>query len=52
VSLQRTVEAILGQRLHKQNFRRLVETARLVEATGRYATSTRGRPAEFFRYAR
>jgi hypothetical protein len=51
LSMQRVTEAILGQRLHKQNFRRLVETARLVEATGRYATSTRGRPAEFFRFA-
>jgi hypothetical protein len=28
--LQRTVEAISGRRLHKQNFRRLVETGALV----------------------
>src|SRR5262249_53942002 len=32
--LQRTVEAISGRRLHKQNFRRLVETTALVEPTG------------------
>src|SRR5262249_46371829 len=31
--LQRTVEAISGRHLHKQNFRRLVETAALVEPT-------------------
>ena len=33
--LQRTVEAILGPHLHKQNFRRLVEGAGLVETDGR-----------------
>ena len=32
--LQRTVEAISGRHLHKQNFRRLVEAAALVEPTG------------------
>ena len=32
--LQRTVEAISGRHLHKQNFRRLVEGAALVEPTG------------------
>ena len=41
--LQRRVEAISGRRLHKQNFRRLVETAALVEPTGE--TSTDRRPA-------
>jgi len=34
--LQKTVEAILGPHLHKQNFRRLVETGGLVEPTGEY----------------
>ena len=34
-ALQHTVEAISGRHLHKQNFRRLVETAALVESTGR-----------------
>ena len=32
--LQKTVEAILGPHLHKQNFRRLVEGCGLVEPTG------------------
>src|ERR687898_3112455 len=46
--LQRTVEAISGRRLHKQNFRRLVETGALVEPTGDLSTSTGGRPAARF----
>ena len=32
--LQQTVESIFGRPIHKQNFRRLVETAGLVEPTG------------------
>jgi hypothetical protein len=48
--LQRTVEALAGVRLHKQNFRRLVERNGLVEGTGKRATSTGGRPAELFRF--
>lgn len=50
--LQRTVEAISGRHLHKQNFRRLVETGSLVEPTGDYATATGGRPAARFRFRR
>jgi hypothetical protein len=50
--LQRTVEAISGRRLHKQNFRRLVETAALVEPTGDTSTTTGGRPAALFRFRR
>lgn len=50
LELQRTVEAISGIRLHKQNFRRLVEAQGLVEGTGRIARKTRGRPAEQFRF--
>jgi hypothetical protein len=50
LTLQRTVEALAGVRLHKQNFRRLVERNRLVEGTGRRARSTGGRPAELFRF--
>jgi hypothetical protein len=48
--LQRTVEAISGRRLHKQNFRRLVEAAALVEPTGETSTTTGGRPAALFRF--
>jgi hypothetical protein len=50
--LQRTVESISGRRLHKQNFRRLVESAALVEPTGETSTATGGRPAALFRFRR
>lgn len=50
--LQRTVEAISGRHLHKQNFRRLVENAALVEPTGEMSTQTGGRPAALFRFRR
>lgn len=50
--LQKTVEAILGPHLHKQNFRRLVEGAGLVEPTGEVKTRTGGRPAKLFRFRR
>jgi hypothetical protein len=52
LDLQRTVEAISGIRLHKQNFRRLVEGQGLVEGTGKMAAASRGRPAELFRFRR
>ncbi len=50
--LQRVVEALEGVRLHKQNFRRLVEKGGLVEGTARYDSRTGGRPAELFRFRR
>jgi hypothetical protein len=50
--LQHTVEAISGRHLHKQNFRRLVETEALVEPTGVMSTQTGGRPAALFRFRR
>jgi len=50
--LQKTVEALLGLHVHKQNFRRLVEKGGLVERTGRVTTRTGGRPAEQFRFRR
>jgi hypothetical protein len=50
--LQRTVEAISGRHLHKQNFRRLVEAGALVEPTGVMSTQTGGRPAALFRFRR
>jgi len=52
LELQRTVEALSGVRLHKQNFRRLVEGQGLVEGTGRVSRKTGGRPAEQFRFRR
>lgn len=50
LSLQRTVEALAGLTLHKQNFRRLVEQQELVEETGETESETGGRPAKLFRY--
>ncbi|HEX2253623.1 MAG TPA: hypothetical protein VHQ65_10185 [Thermoanaerobaculia bacterium] len=51
LQLQRVVEALAGLRLHKGNFRRLVERGGLVEGTGEL-THTGGRPAELFRFRR
>jgi hypothetical protein len=50
--IQRTVEAISGRHLHKQNFRRLVESAALVEPTGELSLATGGRPAALYRFRR
>jgi len=52
LELQRAVEALAGLRQHKQNFRRLVAEQGLVEGTGKFSTSARGRPAELFRFRR
>ena len=48
--LQNTVEALAGLRLHKQNFRRLVEAQGLVEETGGMTRGTSGRPAKLFAF--
>lgn len=48
--LQAVAEAVSGLTLHKQNFRRGVERAGLVEPTG-VMSATGGRPAELFRFA-
>jgi hypothetical protein len=52
LQLQRVVEALAGLPVHKQNFRRLVETGGLVEGTGRHLAETGGRPAELFGFRR
>ena len=52
LELQRTVEALAGLKLHKQNFRRLVAEQGLVEGTAKFAAAARGRPAELFRFRR
>ncbi|MFQ5739575.1 MAG: hypothetical protein ACE5JX_11235 [Acidobacteriota bacterium] len=52
LQLQKLVEALAGLRLHKQNFRRLVEKGGLVEGTRRLHRQTGGRPAELFRFRR
>jgi len=52
LQLQRVVEALSGAKLHKQNFRRLVTAADLVEPIGRTSKIGKGRPAELFRFRR
>jgi hypothetical protein len=52
LQLQRTVEALAGRRLHKQNFRRLIDQQHLVEETGGVSTDTGGRPAKLFSFRR
>ena len=44
------MEALTGMRLHKQNFRRLVENGRFLEATPGRERAARGRPAKLFRF--
>lgn len=48
--LQRTVEAVAGRPLHKQNFRRLILQQNLVEETGEAETQVQGRPARLYRF--
>jgi hypothetical protein len=52
LQLQRAVEALAGQLVHKQNFRRLVEQQELVEETGQMTMETGGRPAKLFCFRR
>lgn len=52
LQLQRSVEAIAGRPLHKQNFRRLIEGQELVEDTGKTTQDTGGRPAKLVRFRR
>jgi hypothetical protein len=50
LQLQRTVEALAGLLVHKQNFRRLIEQQELVEEAGGTASDSAGRPAKLFRF--
>jgi hypothetical protein len=50
LQLQRSVEALAGRLVHKQNFRRLMEQQQLVEEAGAIAADTVGRPAKLFRF--
>lgn len=52
LQLQRTMEALSGVALHKQNFRRLIMQQKLVEETGALADDTGGRPAKLMRFRR
>ena len=48
--LQQSVEALSGVRLHKQNFRRLLDAQNLVMETGQSSNAQRGRPAKLYRF--
>ena len=48
--LQQSVEALSGVRLHKQNFRRLLDSQNLVMETGQSSNARRGRPAKLYRF--
>ena len=50
LELQRTVEAVSGHNLHKQNFRRFVENSGMVEETGKTTKRGGGRPANLYRF--
>lgn len=51
LQLQKTVEAIGGHPIHKQNFRRLVEGSGMVEeVAGKKSVAAGGRPAALFRF--
>ncbi|MGF7174083.1 NUDIX hydrolase [Azospirillum doebereinerae] len=50
--LQRVVEALSGECVHKQNFRRMMIAGGLVEPTGQFESQTGGRPAELHRFRR
>ena len=50
--LQDCVEALAGQQVHTQNFRRVIEQQDLVEDTGVQLAGTGGRPARLYRFRR
>jgi hypothetical protein len=52
LQLQHTVEALAGLKLHKQNFRRLVQGQGLVVEASGHVRDTRGRPAKLFAFRR
>ena len=52
LQLQETVEALAGLKLHKPNFRRLIEGQGLVEETGAVTRGASGRPAKLFAFRR
>jgi len=52
LELQRSLEAISGLTLHKQNFRRALERTGSVRPTGMMKEDTGGRPAELYAFDR
>ncbi|RED18655.1 NUDIX hydrolase [Pontivivens insulae] len=49
--LQTAAEAVSGQPLHKQNFRRMITQSGLIEPTGAQTARRGGRPAAEYRFA-
>lgn len=52
LELQRSLEALTGVELHKQNFRRALERTGFVQPLGIMREDTGGRPAELYSYDR
>ncbi|MGZ3305766.1 MAG: NUDIX hydrolase [Asticcacaulis sp.] len=52
LELQKSLEALSGLRLHKQNFRRALERTGFVTPLGEMREDTGGRPAALYRYDR
>ena len=52
LELQKSLEALTGLRLHKQNFRRALERTGFVAPLGDLREDTGGRPAALYRYDR
>jgi 8-oxo-dGTP diphosphatase len=52
LELQRVHEAVLGQRVNKDSFRRRMLGTGLLKATGRNQQNVVHRPAELYRFAR
>jgi hypothetical protein len=50
--LQDCVESLVGQQVHTQNFRRVIEQQELVEETGGQLAGTGGRPARLYHFRR
>jgi len=51
--LQKAMEAVLGKKLHKQNFRRFVESSGMIESVpNKFSNEAKGRPAALFRFKR
>ncbi|PNK61209.1 NUDIX hydrolase [Psychrobacter sp. FDAARGOS_221] len=50
LQLQQSIEALSGVKLHKQNFRRVLESQNLLEQTGNSSQTGRGRPAKLYRF--
>ena len=50
LELQKSIEALCGLRLHKQNFRRGLERTGFVKPLGIMRAATGGRPAELYTY--